>query len=165
MRKKNLKSAISAFFGALLVVALTGCAAGPDAMTRNMRQVTDGVEGVSGSIKALNVLLVAQEDGSAVLVGTFVNTSETNDEITSIVANGIVGEISVSPLVQYTGPAIFEGESKNSSARFPGLNARVSDHVELEVSFRTAAPMKLSALVREKAAEYANVGSAENVEN
>ena len=160
MRKKNLKSAISAFFGALLVVALTGCAAGPDAMTRNMRQVTDGVEGVSGSIKALNVLLVTQEDGSAVLVGTFVNTSETNDEITSIVANGIVGEISVSPLVQYTGPVIFEGESKNSSARFPGLNARVSDHVELEVSFRTAAPMKLSALVREKAAEYANVGSA-----
>ena len=165
MRKKNLKSAISAFFGALLVVALTGCAAGPEAMTRNMRQVTDGVEGVSGSIKALNVLLVAQEDGSAVLVGTFVNTSETNDEITSIVANGIVGEISVSPLVQYTGPVIFEGESKNSSARFPGLNARASDHVELEVSFRTAAPMKLSALVREKAAEYANVGSAEIVEN
>jgi hypothetical protein len=134
-------------------------------MTRNLRQVTDGVEGVSGSIKALNVLLVAQEDGSAVLVGTFVNTSETNDEITSITANGIVGEISVSPLVQYTGPAIFEGESKNSSARFSGLNARVSDHVELEVSFRTAAPMKLSALVRAKAAEYANVGSAENVEN
>lgn len=165
MRKKNLKSAISAFFGALLVVALTGCAAGPDAMTRNLRQVTDGVEGVSGSIKALNVLLVAQEDGSAVLVGTFVNTSETNDEITSIVANGIVGEISVSPLVQYTGPAIFEGESKNSSARFSGLNARVSDHVELEVSFANSGPMKLSALVRAKAAEYANVGSTENVEN
>ncbi len=165
MRKKNLKSAISAFFGALLVVALTGCAAGPDAMTRNMRQVTDGVEGVSGSIKALNVLLVAQEDGSAVLVGTFVNTSETNDEITSIVANGIVGEISVSPLVQYTGPVIFEGESKNSSARFPGLNARASDHVELEVSFANSGPMKLSALVRAKAAEYANVGSAEIVEN
>ena len=165
MRKKNLKSAISAFFGALLVVALTGCAAGPDAMTRNLRQVTDGVEGVSGSIKALNVLLVAQEDGSAVLVGTFVNTSETNDEITSITANGIVGEISVSPLVQYTGPAIFEGESKNSSARFSGLNARASDHLELEVSFANSGPMKLSALVRAKAAEYANVGSTENVEN
>ena len=165
MRKKNLKSAISAFFGALLVVALTGCAAGPDAMTRNLRQVTDGVEGVSGSIKALNVLLVTQEDGSAVLVGTFVNTSETNDEITSIVANGIVGEISVSPLVQYTGPAIFEGDSKNSSARFSGLNARASDHVELEVSFANSGPMKLSALVRAKAAEYANVGSTENVEN
>ncbi len=165
MRKKNLKSAISAFFGALLVVALTGCAAGPDAMTRNLRQVTDGVEGVSGSIKALNVLLVTQEDGSAVLVGTFVNSGEERDAITSITANGILGEISVSTLDQYSGPAIFEGDSKNSSARFPGLNARASDHVELEVSFRTAAPMKLSALVRAKAAEYANVGSAESVEN
>lgn len=165
MLKKNLKSAISAFFGALLVVALTGCAAGPDAVTRNLRQVTDGVEGVSGSIKALNVLLVTQEDGSAVLVGTFVNSGEERDAITSITANGILGEISVSTLDQYSGPAIFEGDSKNSSARFPGLNARASDHVELEVSFRTAAPMKLSALVRAKAAEYANVGSAESVEN
>ena len=160
MRKKNLKSAISALFGGLLVVVLTGCSAsGPDAQTRNFRQVTDGVEGVSGSIKALNVLLVAQEDGSAVLVGTFVNSSEDRDAITSITANGIVGEISVSTLDQYSGPAIFEGESKNSSARFVGLNAKASQLVNLEISFATAAPMKLSALVRAKAEEYANVGN------
>ena len=160
MRKKNLKSAISALFGGLLVVVLTGCSAsGPDALTRNLRQVTDGVEGVSGSIKALNVLLVAQEDGSAVLVGTFVNTSEDRDAITAITANGIVGEISVSTLDQYSGPAIFEGESKNSSARFVGLNANASQLVNLEISFATAAPMKLSALVRAKAEEYANVGN------
>jgi hypothetical protein len=166
MRKKNLKSAISALFGGLLIVVLTGCSAsGPDALTRNLRQVTDGVEGVSGSIKALNVLLVEQADGSAVLVGTLVNTSETNDEITSITANGIVGEISVSPLVQNTGLAIFEGDSKNSSARFPGLNAKASQLVNLEISFATAAPMKLSALVRAKADEYANVGNTENLEN
>ena len=160
MRKKNLKSAISALFGGLLIVVLTGCSAsGPDALTRNLRQVTDGVEGVSGSIKALNVLLVTQEDGSAVLVGTFVNTSEDRDAITSITANGIVGEISVSTLDQYSGPAIFEGESKNSSARFVGLNAKASQLVNLEISFATAAPMKLSALVRAKAEEYANVGN------
>ena len=160
MRKKNLKSAISALLGGLLIVVLTGCSAsGPDALTRNLRQVTDGVEGVSGSVKALNVLLVTQEDGSAVLVGTFVNTSEDRDAITSITANGIVGEISVSTLDQYSGPAIFEGESKNSSARFVGLNAKASQLVNLEISFATAAPMKLSALVRAKAEEYANVGN------
>ena len=165
MRKKNLKSAISALFGALLILALTGCAAGPDAMTRNMRQVTDGVEGVSGSIKALNVLLVTQEDGSAVLVGTFVNSGEERDAITAVTANGIPGEISVSTLDQYSGPAIFEGESKNSSAIFPGLNARPSDHVELEVSFANSGPMKLSPLVRAKSDIYANVGITENVED
>lgn len=160
MRKKNLKSARTALLGGLLIVVLTGCSAsGPDAQTRNFRQVTDGVEGVSGSIKALNVLLVTQEDGSAVLVGTFVNTSEDRDAITSITANGIVGEISVSTLDQYSGPAIFEGESKNSSARFVGLNAKASQLVNLEISFATAAPMKLSALVRAKAEEYANVGN------
>ena len=165
MRKKNLKSAISAFFGALLIVALTGCAAGPDAMTRTLRQVTDGVEGTSGSIKALNVLLVTQEDGSAVLVGTFVNSGEERDAITAITANGILGEISVSTLDEYSGPAIFEGESKNSSAIFPGLNARPSDHVELEVSFANSGPMKLSPLVRAKSDIYANVGITENVED
>ena len=162
MRKKNLKSAISAFFGALLIVALTGCAAGPDAMTRTLRQVTDGVEGTSGSIKALNVLLVTQEDGSAVLVGTFVNSGEEPDEITAITANGILGEISVSNLDESSGPAIFEGDSKNSSARFPGLNARASDHVDLEVSFANSGPMKLSPLVRAKTDIYANVGNATN---
>ena len=160
MLKKNLKSAISALFGALLVVGLAGCsAAGPDAPTRNVRQVTDGVEATSGSIKAVNVLLVAQEDGSAVLVGTFANSGETSDAITAITANGILGEISVSTLDQYSGPAIFEGDSKNSSAKFPGLNAKASSHVELEVSFATAAPMKLSALVRAKTDIYANVGN------
>jgi hypothetical protein len=165
MRKKNLKSAISALFGALLILALTGCAAGPDAMTRNLRQVTDGVEGVSGSIKALNVLLVTQEDGSAVLVGTFVNSGEEREAITAITANGILGEISVSPLDESSGPAIFEGDSKNSSARFPGLNAKASDHVDLVVSFANSGPLKLSPLVRAKAAEFANVGNPENVEN
>jgi hypothetical protein len=160
MLKKNLKSAISALFGALLVVGLAGCsAAGPDAPTRNVRQVTDGVEATSGSIKAVNVLLVAQEDGSAVLVGTFTNSGETSDAITAITANGILGEVSVSTLDQYSGPAIFEGDSKNSSAKFLGLNAKASSHVELEVSFATAAPMKLSALVRAKTDIYANVGN------
>jgi PBP1b-binding outer membrane lipoprotein LpoB len=160
MLKKNLKSAISALFGALLIVGLAGCsAAGPNAQTRNVRQVTDGVEATSGSIKALNVLLVTQEDGSSVLVGTFVNSAETSDAITAITANGIVGEISVSTLDQYSGPAIFEGDSKNSSAKFPGLNAKPSDHVELEVTFATSAPMKMSALVRAKAEEFANVGN------
>jgi hypothetical protein len=160
MPKKNLKSAISALFGALLVVVLTGCgASGPDAPTRNIRQVTDGVEATSGSIKAVNVLLVAQEDGSAVLVGTFVNSGDTRDAITGITANGIVGEISISTLDQYSGPAIFEGSSKNSSAKFPGLNAKPSDHVELAVTFATSAPMKMSAIVRAKAEEFANVGN------
>lgn len=158
MLKKNLKSAISALFGALLVVVLTGCgASGPDAPTRNIRQVTDGVEAISGGIKAVNVLLVTQGDGSAVLVGTLVNSGENSDSITGITANGIVGEVSVTPL-ETDSPVIFAGDSANSSARFQGINAKASDHVELEISFASAAPIKVSAIVRAKADEYASVG-------
>jgi hypothetical protein len=102
---------------------------------------------------------------SAVLVGTFVNSGEEREAITAITANGIPGEISVSTLDQYSGPAIFEGESKNSSARFPGLNVKASDHVELEVSYSNSGQMKHSPLVRAKSDIYANVGSTENVEN
>ncbi len=160
MPKKNLKSARSALFGALLIVGLTGCnASGPDAPTRNVRQVTDGVEATSGDVKAVNVLLVAQEDGSAVLVGTFVNSGEGRDAITAITANGIVGEISVSTLDQYSGPAIFSGDSANSTAKFVGLNAKASDRVNIEITFANAAPIKLNAIVRAKAEAYANVGN------
>jgi hypothetical protein len=160
MLKKNLKSAISALFGALLIVGLAGCgASGPDAPTRNVRQVTDGVEATSGSIKAVNVLLVTQEDGSAVLVGTFVNSSEASDAITSITANGILGQISVPALNDNNGPAIFAGDSANSTAKFPGLNAKASQRVNLEITFATAAPIKLNALVRAKTDIYASVGN------
>jgi hypothetical protein len=158
MLKKNLKSAISALFGALLVVVLTGCgASGLDAPTRNIKQVTDGVEATSGEIKAVNVLLVTQGDGSAVLVGTLINSGEVSDSITGITANGIVGEVSAKTM-DTDSPVIFAGDSANSSARFAGLNAKASDRVELEISFANAAPIKVSALVRAKAEEFANVG-------
>jgi hypothetical protein len=159
MRKKNLKSAISALFGAFLVVSLSGCgASGPDAPTRNVRQVTDGVEATSGEIKAVNVLLVTQEDGSAVLVGTIVNNGTTRDSITGITANGVVGEISA-PALEVGAPIIFAGDSANSNTRFPGLNAKASDRVNLEITFANAAPINLNAIVRAKSDIYANIGN------
>jgi len=159
MPKKNLKSARSALFGALLIVGLTGCnASGPDAPTRNVRQVTDGVEATSGDVKAVNVLLVAQEDGSAVLVGTIINGGDADDSIISITANEITGEVSAPSLVKNE-PAIFSGDSANSTAKFVGLNAKASDRVNIEITFANAAPIKLNAIVRAKAEAYANVGN------
>jgi len=163
MLKKNLKSAISATFGPLLVVSslvgLTGCnATGPDAPTRNVRQVTDGVEGISGEIKAVNVLLVTQEDGSSVLVGTLLNQGKAGESITGISANGIAGEVTATALEE-NAPVIFAGDSANSSAIFPGLNAKASDRVNLEITFESAAPITLNAIVRAKADIYENVGN------
>ena len=90
MISRKLATATAAL---LSVGLLTGCtAAGKDAPTSKIRQVTDGVERDSGAIKLRNVLLVAQPDGSAVLVGTIVNQGSTADAITAITANGITGK-------------------------------------------------------------------------
>src|ERR1700693_4893835 len=67
------------------VLALTGCgASGAGAPTRNIKQVTDGVEAQSGSIYIRDLLLVAQPDGSAALVGTFINEAATSDALVGI---------------------------------------------------------------------------------
>ena len=163
MPKKNLKSAISALFRAFLavglLVGLTSCnATGSDAPTRNVKQVTDGVEAISGDIKAVNVLLVAQEDGSAVLVGTLLNQGKTSDSITGITANGIAGEIT-SVLLEENAPIIFAGDSANATGKFVGLNVKASDRVVVEITFANAAPINLNAIVRAKADIYANVGN------
>ena len=88
------KSMTLALVLATISLALTGCGAtGAEAPTRNIRQVTDGVEGQSGDIKVRNLLLVPQADGSATLVGFLVNVGEASDAITSIEVNGIAAKI------------------------------------------------------------------------
>lgn len=153
--KSQPKSIASALLAGALIITLTGCANGDDAPTRMIKQVTDGVEAVSGEVKATNVLLVAQADGSAVLIATVVNNGSATDSIQSITANGIQG-IKAPIDLTTAAPAIFSGPSANQSVVFPGLNLKASQHATIEFTFATAAPIKLNALVREQSGIYAN---------
>ena len=60
---------------ALLIIAtaLTGCGSGQSAVTRNFKQVTDGIEAQSNEIRLRHVLIVKTAADEAVLVGTLVN--------------------------------------------------------------------------------------------
>ena len=71
---------------ALLIIAtsITGCGSGQTAATRNIKQVTDGVEGQSNEIKLRNVLIVKTADSQGVLVATLVHTSDDSDSIVGI---------------------------------------------------------------------------------
>jgi hypothetical protein len=143
-----------------IAITLTGCGAtGVDSPTRNIRQVTDGVEGQSGSIKARNVLLVAQPDGSASLVGFFVNESTTSDAIASIEVNGITAKIDPAQNeLNKDKPVIFAGDSATAKATIPGLNTEPGKRVDMTINFVTGAPIKLNALVVAKSGIYENVG-------
>ena len=139
---------------------LTSCgASGPDAPTRNVKQVTDGIEKDSGSIVARDVLLVAQPDGSAVLVGTFINEGDQADSLTGLSVNGVALNLDKPsyPLLKNQ-PIIFAGDTANAHGVIAGLNAPAGTRVDLTITYGTAPSVVANVLVREKDAIYANVG-------
>ena len=142
------------------VLALTGCgASGSGAPTRNIKQVTDGVEAQSGSINIRDIVLVTQADGSAALVGTFVNEDATPDALTGITVAGIPVKLSASSfnLAQNT-PVIFSGDSANAIGTVPGLTAVAGTRVDVVVTFAHASSVTLNAIVRAKSDYFASVG-------
>jgi hypothetical protein len=140
----------------VLALTLTSCANGQNAPTRNIKKVTDGAEADSGGLKARDLLLVAQPDGSAVLVATFVNETTTPDAITGISVNGVAAVLPAPIALLQDLPAIFAGDSANQSLVIPGLKLAPSQRVPVVITFEKAAAMTLNAIVREQAGIYAN---------
>ena len=87
-----MRRAITITSALVLATSLTACGAGQNAATRNITQVTDGVEVTiteNGSkIKILNMLIVATETGDAVLVGTIINQGAETDQLLGVAVGG-----------------------------------------------------------------------------
>jgi hypothetical protein len=152
---KNANKARKSLALALILTAsaatLSGCGAtGAESPTRNMRQVTDGVEGQSGSILIRNFYLTANTDGSASLVAYFVNQGTTSDAIASIEINGTKAAIdpTVNELIKDR-PVIFGGDSATAKATFAGVNAVAGNRLDVTVNFVAGAPVTLNALITE----------------
>jgi hypothetical protein len=162
MRRPYIKKFSIAITTAALALSLTACSgAGPNAATRLIKQVTDGVDLVinkDGSNLAIsNFLLVATEDGSAVVIGTIINRSPEDDSLVGIsVANvpaTITGEIN---LVQDK-PIRFEGDQATSKAVFDAVGAKAGTNVPVELSFARAGVVKFQAIIRDKRDAYAAI--------
>jgi D-arabinose 1-dehydrogenase-like Zn-dependent alcohol dehydrogenase len=147
-----------------LALSLSACATGKDAPTKLVTQVTDGVDGsittYGNDLKVSSVLLVAQSDGSAVLVGTITNENPTADTLLGITVGGIKANLSqVSLALKQNEPVRFAGDSANASAIVPGLNAAPGTRVKVQLSFASAGELTLDAIVLERSGVYANVGA------
>lgn len=165
MTNTRLQKSAGLVVVAASVLLLSACGAtGPDAPTRNIKQVSDGVETNSGSIAVRDIVVVAQPDGSAALVGTFVNEGSTPDALTGITVNGVAATLSAAsfPLLQNT-PVIFSGDSANATGTVASLSAQPGVRVPVVVTFKNAASATLSAIIRAKADYFANVGSGKLV--
>jgi hypothetical protein len=135
---------------AILIIAttITGCGSGQTAVTRTIKQITDGVEAESNGIKLRNLLIVKTANSEGVLVATIVNTGEEADGIASLSIGGVVSTLSASNLnLVKNKPIIFAGESANADAFIGELSKSAGDRVDVTVNFVRAAPVTVSALV------------------
>jgi hypothetical protein len=135
---------------ALLIVStlVTSCGSGQNAVTRNFKQVTDGVEAQSAEIRLRNVLIVKTDANDAVLVGTLVSWSDESDAITGISINNIPATLSAPSFeLVKNKPVIFVGDSTNADAYIPGLNKVAGERIPVTFTFATASPVTVDALV------------------
>jgi hypothetical protein len=162
-----LKRALNVITIFALSVSLTGCAAGLNASTRQITQVTDGVEGYvineQNNLRVVNLLVVATADQNAVLVGTIVNAKDAPDTLLGVAINGTVATLTGNTTLLKNAPVIFEGESANAKAVLPGFTVAPGVRVPVVLFFARAGEVALDALVREASDEYANVTSGSPV--
>ena len=147
----------------LIATSLTACGAGQNAATRNITQVTDGVEvkvTQNGSaIKIVNLLLVAVENGDAVVVGTIVNQGAEPDQLLGIAVGATTATITGDTKLAQNAPLRFEGESANVKAVFSGVKPVASRHVKLSLGFARAGLVTAEVIIRDKRDDYKNVTS------
>ena len=144
-----------------LVLTLTACGAGLNASTREMKQVTDGVEAsisTNGNlIKLLNIVVVETADGTGVLVGTVINSLATEDALLGVAINGVVATVTGTNSLPQNAPIYFEGNSANAKATVPGLNVKAGQHVPVTMFFARAGEITVLAIVRDQRDDFAGV--------
>ena len=162
MRQSKFKKLSIALIISALALTLTGCyGAGPNAETRLIKRVTDGNEVIlkenGANISVANLLLVALEDGSAVVIGTFVNYSDENDSLVGLSVNGIQAVITGETVLKQNQPLRFEGDSATTKGVFSAVGAQAGVNVPLTLIFEKAGEVTTSVIVRDQRDDYKNV--------
>ena len=162
MHRPHIKKFTTAVITAALALSLTACGgSGPDAPTRLIKRVTDGNEVTvttnGNDLSIANLLLVATEDGSAVVVGTIINHAKTADALLGISAGGTTATLTGEQNLAQDKPIRFEGDSANAKAVFAGVGAIAGKNVQLQLAFARAGVVTVDAIIRDKRDAYANV--------
>ena len=156
-----MRRVVTAFLIALLTISLSGCGAGLNAETRNLKQVTDGVEAAittnGNNIKVVNLLIVETAAGAGVLVGTLVNSMDQEDALLGVAINGQVATLTgINALAKNT-PVIFEGPRANAKAVVPVLGAKAGQRVQVTMFFARAGEVSVQAIIRDQRDDYAGI--------
>jgi len=156
-----MRRVLTALLIATLTVSLSGCGAGLNAETRNIKQVTDGVEARvntnGNNIKVVNLLVVETAQGAGVLVGTLVNSMDQEDALLGVAINGQVATVTGSNVLAKNKPVVFEGPSANIKAVVPVLGAKAGQSVQVTMFFARAGQVTVQAIIRDQRDTYAGI--------
>jgi hypothetical protein len=159
----RLRTFVTPLVIAALAISLTGCGAGSNATTRLTKKVTDGQEAEikndNNKMVLRNFVLVAQSDGSAVVVGTAVNRGLNDDALLGLAINGVQAQLTGSSTIAQNATIIFEGETANAKAVFQGVNLKPGTNVDLSLFFGVAGEISFKVLVRGAEGIYADITS------
>jgi phosphohistidine swiveling domain-containing protein len=132
----------------VIATFISGCAAGGNAETRMINQVTDGVEGESNEIQVRNLKVIKQVDGTGVLIGTFINWADEADAISSITIDGQPAVLIADSLdLNKNSPITFVGDIANADASVANMSALAGYRIPVVVTFLKAAPIEFDALI------------------
>lgn len=158
-----MRRTITTIAALFIATSLTACGAGQTAATRNIKQVTDGVElsiTQNGSaIKIVNLLLVATETGDAVVVGTIINQGAQADKLLGIAVGGNTATLTGETALNQNAPLRFEGDTANVKAVFAGVSPVAGRHVKLSLGFARAGMVTAEVIIRDKRDDFKNVTS------
>ena len=156
-----MRRVVTAFLIALLTISLIGCGAGLNAETRNLKQVTDGVEAAittnGNNIKVVNLLIVETAAGAGVLVGTLVNSMDQEDTLLGLAINGQVATLTGTNALAKNTPVIFEGPRANAKAVVPVLGAKAGESIQVTLFFARAGEVTVQAIIRDQRDDYAGI--------
>jgi hypothetical protein len=156
-----MRRVVTAFLIALLTISLSGCGAGLNAETRNLKQVTDGVEAAittnGNNIKVVNLLIVETAAGAGVLVGTLVNSMDQEDTLLGLAINGQVATLTGTNALAKNTPVIFEGPRANAKAVVLALGAKAGQSVQVTMFFARAGEITVQAIIRDQRDSYAGI--------
>jgi len=156
-----MRRVVTALLITVLTLSLTGCGAGLNASTRNIKQVTDGVEATvntdGNNIKVVNLLVVETAQGAGVLVGTLVNSLDQEDALLGVAINGQVATVTGSNVLAKNKPVIFEGPSANIKAVVLALGAKAGQSVQVTMFFARAGEVTVQAVIRDQRDSYAGI--------
>ena len=161
---RQMTKVVITTISAALALSLTACSgSGPNAATRLTNRVTDGAEAIvntdGSNIRISNLLLVATEDGSAVLVGHIVSRALESDRLLGISVGGSNASISGLTDLKTNVPIHFEGDSANAKAVFVGVNAIAGSTVQVNLGFARAGLVTVRAIIRDQRDVYAGITS------